>query len=117
MHPHRVSPNIVTPRQLTAVCITLFLAAHPLHAAQSSESESIAQSIFNSKCHMCHFFEANFIGPAFKNMSHDPQYLKNTITHGRGMMPAWKKKLSEQEIDAMVRFIRSKQTDQPQATH
>jgi len=68
-----------------------------------------AEAIYKSKCKMCHKFDKKKMGPAFKDMNKDPTVLKATITNGRKMMPKWSGKLSEEEIDSMVTFIKSKQ--------
>ncbi len=68
-----------------------------------------ADKIFSKKCKMCHKIDKKKIGPAFKDMNADPAVLKATITNGRKMMPRFGKKLSGEEIDAMVAFIQSKQ--------
>jgi len=68
-----------------------------------------ADKIFSQKCKMCHKIDKKKIGPAFKDMNTDPAVLKATITNGRKMMPRFSRKLSGEEIDAMVAFIQSKQ--------
>jgi len=68
-----------------------------------------AAGIYNSKCKMCHAFDKKRVGPAFKDMNKDETVLKTTIINGRKMMPKWGTKLSEEEIDTMVEFIKSKQ--------
>lgn len=74
-------------------------------------SEGIdASKIYNSKCKMCHAFDKKKIGPAFSNTNPDAAILKETITNGRKVMPKFKNKLSDAEIDAMVKFVKSKQT-------
>jgi len=65
--------------------------------------------IYSKKCKMCHKIDKKKVGPAFKDMNADPAILKAVIANGRKMMPKFKKKLSGEEIDAMVAFIKSKQ--------
>jgi len=77
--------------------------------SQVAMAEVNAEKIYGSKCKMCHKIDKKKIGPAFKDMNSDPAVLKTAITNGRKMMPKWKGKLSEEEIDAMVTFIKSKQ--------
>jgi len=77
--------------------------------SQVAMAEVNAEKIFKSKCSMCHKIDQKKVGPAFKDMNSDPAVLKATIIDGRKMMPKWKGKLSEEEIDAMVTFIKSKQ--------
>jgi len=68
-----------------------------------------AGGIYKSRCKMCHAFDKKRVGPAFKDMNKDAEILKITIMNGRKMMPNFSNKLSEEEIDAMVKFIQSKQ--------
>jgi len=90
--------------------LTLAVAAFCAVSAQSALAGEInANKIYSQKCKMCHKFDRKKFGPAFKNMHKDAAFLKNTITNGRKMMPKFGKKLSGEEIDAMVAFIQSKQ--------
>ncbi len=77
--------------------------------SQIAMAEVNAEKIYGSKCKMCHKFDKKKVGPAFKDMNKDPAVLKATITDGRKMMPKFGKKLTSEEIDAMVVFIQSKQ--------
>jgi len=78
-------------------------------SSQVAIAEVNAEKIFKSKCSMCHKIDKKKVGPAFKDMNTDPAVLKTTITNGRKIMPKFGKKLSGEEIDAMVAFIQSKQ--------
>jgi cytochrome c551/c552 len=77
--------------------------------SQIAMAEVNAEKIFSSKCKMCHKIDKKKVGPAFKDMNTDPAVLKAAIADGRKMMPKFSKKLSGEEIDAMVSFIQSKQ--------
>jgi len=77
-------------------------------AAMASDSID-AKKIFSKKCKMCHKLDRKKVGPAFKDMNKDPEVLLTTIRNGRKMMPKFKKKLSSDEIDAMVSFIQAQQ--------
>jgi len=76
---------------------------------QKAMAATDAEKIYNKKCKMCHAIDHKKVGPAFKDMNKDEKVLKTTITNGRKMMPKWGGKLSVEEIDAMVAFIKSKQ--------
>ncbi len=78
-------------------------------SSQMALADIDAGKIYGKKCKICHKIDKKKIGPAFKNMNADPAILKAVITNGRKMMPKFKKKLSSEEIDAMVAFIQSKQ--------
>ncbi len=64
--------------------------------------------LFKKRCAMCHAVDKKKIGPALKDMNHDPGVLKTTIANGRKMMPEFGKKLDDAEIDALVKYIQSK---------
>jgi cytochrome c6 len=77
-----------------------------------------AKSTFDSKCATCHGKDGR--GKTFKGkLTHardmtDGQWqndvtderLFNSISNGRGKMPAFKKKLSEAQIDELVAYVR-----------
>ncbi len=63
------------------------------------------QQLFNSKCLMCHSLDQKKMGPSVKSMSTDPDSLRTIITMGKGMMPAYEKKLSGAEIDMLVDYL------------
>jgi len=65
------------------------------------------KKIFSKKCKMCHSLEKKKFGPAFKDMTSDSAVLLETITNGRKAMPKFNKKLSSDEITAMVSFIQA----------
>ncbi len=66
-----------------------------------------AKKIFSQKCKNCHSLTKKKFGPAFKDMNKDPTVLLTTITNGRKAMPKFNKKLSSDEIAAMVSFIQA----------
>ena len=72
-----------------------------------------AEKIFSKKCKMCHSLTKKKVGPAFKDMSSDSEVLLSTITNGRKMMPKFNKKLSSDEITAMVSFIQAQKVANP----
>jgi len=92
------------------IITSMGLAFLGLSSSAAMASENIdASKIFSKKCSMCHGLDRKKVGPAFKDMNKDPQVLLNTITNGRKMMPKFKKKLSSDEINAMVSFIQAQQ--------
>lgn len=68
-----------------------------------------AGAIFKSQCAMCHDLEKKKMGPALKDMVTDPKVLRELIVNGRNMMPKFAGKLSDEEIDALVDFIKAQQ--------
>jgi len=91
------------------IATTIAASAALTMGMQTAIAAPDAGAIFKSKCSMCHKIDKKKVGPAFKDMNKDIAALKATITNGRKMMPKWKGKLSEEEINAMVEFIKSKQ--------
>lgn len=74
--------------------------------AQASDDGA---TIFKQKCTICHQIDKKRIGPAVKHMSSDPAMLRQVITHGRNAMPAFGKRLSAEQIEALISFIRQTQ--------
>ena len=68
-----------------------------------------AAALFKSKCSTCHAVDKKKMGPALKDMATDPKALRDTIANGRNMMPKYAGKLSDEEIDALVDFIKAQQ--------
>jgi mono/diheme cytochrome c family protein len=68
-----------------------------------------AAALFGSKCGTCHAIDKKKMGPALKDMVTDPKALRETIVNGRKMMPKYAGKLSDEEIDAMVDYIKAQQ--------
>jgi len=77
--------------------------------SQVAMAEVDAENIYNGKCKMCHKIDKKKMGPGFALMNNDAAILKAAITDGRKSMPKFSGKLNEEEIDAMVAFILSKQ--------
>jgi len=77
--------------------------------AQTAIADIDGPRLFKKKCAMCHAVDKKKVGPALKDMNRDPETLKVTITNGRKAMPKFGKKLGETKIDALVKYIQSKQ--------
>ncbi len=85
------------------------------HDAQSNE----ASALFASKCATCHgkdgrakTFKAKFnharnLTDAQWQAGVTDERLFNSISNGKGKMPAWGKKFSEAQINSLVAFVRS----------
>jgi len=63
------------------------------------------QQLFNSKCAMCHSIDQKKMGPSVKSMSTDAAALRTSVAKGKGMMPAFEKKLNAAEIDVLVDYM------------
>lgn len=92
--------------------ITLAVFAMTSQTAMANNGINV-EKIFSKKCKMCHSLTKNKMGPAFKSMNQDPKVLLSAIADGRKMMPKFNKKLSSDEITAMVSFIQSQQVANP----
>ena len=106
---------------LAAAAILLFaFAAHSLGTPLPSGPQKIsdANSLFAKNCATCHgkdgqakTFKAklnharNLTDPEWQTSVTDER-LFNSITNGRGHMPAWGKKLTEAEITLLVAHVR-----------
>jgi len=96
----------VPMKNLMIIAIVFAVSGFNIQAAVAGTG---GDQIFKKKCAMCHAINKKKFGPAFSNMSKDPATLKSTIRNGRKMMPSFSKKLSADEIDAMVSLIQSSQ--------
>jgi mono/diheme cytochrome c family protein len=65
--------------------------------------------IFKKKCAMCHKIDKKKVGPAVKAMNQDVEMLRSVIADGRKMMPKYSSKLSAEEIDAVVTYLKEQQ--------
>jgi len=94
-----------TIKTLILIAAASFMAV-PIVAADSIDGAKL----FNKKCKMCHAVDKKKTGPAIKAMRQDAAQLRDVITNGgKGMMKAYGKKLSADEIDALTTYIRSSQ--------
>jgi cytochrome c2 len=65
--------------------------------------------IFKKKCAMCHKVDKKKVGPAVKAMNQDAEMLRSVIVKGKKMMPKYSGKLSAEEIDAVVAYLKEQQ--------
>jgi cbb3-type cytochrome c oxidase subunit III len=102
------------------VVFLLSLAAHSFGAPlpNGSHKDADARALFTKNCATCHgndgqakTFKAklnharNLTDSAWQANVTDER-LFNSITNGRGHMPAWGKKLTESEINSLVAYVR-----------
>jgi len=92
--------------------ITLAVFAMTSQTAMAGNGINV-EKIFSKKCKMCHSLSKKKMGPAFKDMSSDSVVLLEAITNGRKMMPKFNKKLSSDEIAAMVSFVQAQKVVNP----
>jgi len=85
----------------TAVMVTiLMLDGLPANAAVN------ALQLFHANCAVCHAPRIEKIGPALADMPGNINELNRTIYGGRKLMPAFRNRLSDEEIQALVEYIR-----------
>jgi len=97
---------------LTIKTFIVMLAA-VFMAAPAMASDSIdGAKLFSKKCKMCHAVDKKKTGPALKSMNQDASVLQDVITNGsskKRMMKAYGKKFSPEQIEALVKYIKSVQ--------
>jgi len=103
---------------LFTMLILLQAARIPARVNSATRTLSDAKTIFEAKCASCHgkdgrgktlkgklIHARNLTDAKWQNDVSDER-LFNSISNGRGKMPDFKKKLSEQEIDQLVAYVR-----------
>lgn len=93
---------------ITKILATVAVAGLLATPALASDMPDGAK-IFKKKCSMCHKIDKKKVGPAVKAMNTDAEVLRSTITDGRKMMPKYSGKLSAEEIDAVVAYLKEQQ--------
>ena len=110
---------------VTVIVLYFVLASHPTsYSAGSVIRENTPQNLdagvlFEEHCATCHgkdgqakTFKAKFnharnLTDAKWQAEVSDERLFNSITNGKGKMPAWGKKLSEAQINALVAYVRT----------
>jgi len=105
---------------LTLFTMLILLQAARIQARVNSATGTLsdAKTIFEAKCASCHgkdgrgktfkgklIHARNLTDAKWQNDVSDER-LFNSISNGRGKMPDFKKKLSEQQIDQLVAYVR-----------
>jgi cytochrome c6 len=106
----------MTNRKLLAILSAVAVTAVALPAFADAGPDAAA--IYKSKCAMCHAADGSGNTPTGKAMkvrdlrSAEVQKMTNeemtkVIADGKGKMPAFKSKLDQASIDALIAFIRT----------
>ncbi len=96
------------------ILASISIAVFAMTSQTAMASDGInAEKIFSKKCKTCHSLTKKKFGPAFKDMNKDSEVLLSAITNGRKSMPKFNKKLSSDEITAMVSFIQAQKVANP----
>jgi mono/diheme cytochrome c family protein len=72
-------------------------------------ADTDTENLFKLKCSVCHKMDKEGMGPAVLKMNTDAAILKSAITDGRAAMPPFEEKLGNENINALVVYIQSKQ--------
>ena len=101
-----------------SAAILMVGVAKSRHVSESSATPFDASSVFNSKCASCHGKDgrarslhgkhehARDLTSAEWQDSVSDERIYNSISNGKGKMPAFKKKLSDTQIDELVNYVR-----------
>jgi len=104
---------------LTIALVLLWLAVFVSRSANASPTNGgDTASVYNSKCASCHGHDgrarsmhakhehARDLTSAEWQDSVSDERIYNSISNGKGKMPAFKKKLSDAQIDELVNYVR-----------
>lgn len=94
-----------TLKILTALAVTGMMTGTPAIASDAPDGAKL----FGKKCAMCHKIDKKKVGPAVKAMNQDTEMLRSVIENGKNMMPKYSGKLSAEEIDAVVAYLKEQQ--------
>ena len=100
--------------RMKSLIVALCLVASPMFAADAADGAAL----FKTHCASCHGADGKGRSPIGKSLhvkdlaSDDVQKktgeeLEKIISDGEGKMPPYKSKLHEEDIDALVKFIRT----------
>ncbi len=78
-------------------------------ATASASELSNGEALFKKNCSLCHAIDKRKLGPAVNSMSGEAATLRAIISKGKGAMPAYKGKLADAEIDALVEYLLANQ--------
>jgi len=101
-----------------SAAVLMISAAKSPNVSASSATAFDASSVFNSKCASCHGKDGrakslhakheharDFTNAEWQDSVSDER-IYNSISNGKGKMPAFKKKLSDSQIDELVKYVR-----------
>ncbi len=102
-----------TSRLAIAVCPLFFALTAVSAQTPPTDATLTANPVFQKSCAKCHGKTAEghyFGGPSLiseKTSATSADGLRNIITNGKGRMPKYASKLTAEEIDTLVKQIRS----------
>jgi len=93
--------TIERKRRILFLIVLFFGLESSAHAAEQQNG----QQLFKEKCARCHAVEEKTLGPAIKQMSKDPDVLREAIVKGKNTMHGFGVLLSASEVDALVKYL------------
>lgn len=87
-----------------------FMTAFHLGLAQSHESRSDGKELFEHKCKRCHGKDGTkgLFGAKNLQLSRlQDSDLTTIISKGKNGMPRWEKRLSQQEIESVIVYVKT----------
>ncbi len=78
-----------------------------------TQAAGAGADLFRQNCAPCHGLDRqgdvgpNLTAAALQSRGRTDQYIRDTITNGRGGMPSWKDKMYPAQIEALITFLRS----------
>jgi mono/diheme cytochrome c family protein len=104
---------LITSRLTIIARFLSFAFAGAVAQTPMSDSTLTANPVFQKNCAKCHGKTAegrHFGGPSLisdKTFSASAEDLRNTIANGQGRMPKYAGKLTSEDVDTLVRQIKS----------
>ena|SRR5207248_10608397 len=100
--------------------LALLTSAHQHSFASSTGQESSGESsppgvsVFRKSCTVCHSIRSGEtkVGPSLygvlrRDSGRSEQEVRQTIVEGKAAMPAFKQKLEQNQIDDLIRYLKS----------
>lgn len=92
------------------LALLLFVAA----CSSPPPEDATGEQIFRQICATCHSADLSGgvgppLGPGSNVASQPDEFLRITITNGRGRMPSFSNTLSQQQIDSVIAYVRQVQ--------
>ncbi|HEU4647126.1 MAG TPA: cytochrome c [Burkholderiales bacterium] len=83
--------------------------ALPLAAQGDELGRKVFMELSQPPCHLCHTLKAagaeGTVGPSLDELKPDLQKALQAVRDGSGVMPAYRDKLTPQQIEAVSRFV------------
>jgi len=91
---------------MRTVTVTAVMVSMLMLDGLSADAAVDGLQLFHDNCALCHAPRIEKLGPALADMPGNIDELSQAIYGGRNLMPAFRNRLSEEEIRALVEYIR-----------